>query len=381
MSLINQMLQDLDARSSDGMGSAHIHSQIKVVPERGSIHAAWWLVLVLAIMLSAVIAWLHLKAPSGMALASSGTTPSALRLESEQVASQKNRAEDNHDAIAPDVNLPAAAMRQASAETHPNNPAKEALQTSASKEIPYSQANAASSIGPVATPKSAVTEPVRLTQKRMEEDSAKVPEAGSPASVDKHVSELTRQQRAENEYRKAASQIQSGSASEAIATLERTLQLDPLHALARQTLVGVLLDGKRHEEAVRKLQEGLSLDPSQASMAMILARLQVEKGELQAAVETLQRALPYDMDRADYCAFLAALLQRQARHKDAIAQYIVALRKIPQNAVWWMGLGISLQAENRTAEAQEAFGRAKASNTLSPELQAFVEQKIAQIQH
>lgn len=375
------MLQDLDARSSEGAGSAHIHSHVKVVPERGSIHAAWWLVLVLAIMLSAVIAWLYLKEPSGMALASSGTPPAALRLESEQVASQKNRAEDNHDAIAPDVNLSSAAIRQASVETRANNPAKEALQTSASKEELYSQVNAASPIVPVAASKPAVAEPVRPTQKRMEEDSAKTPEASSPASVDKHVSELTRQQRAENEYRKAASQIQSGNAPEAIATLERTLQLDPLHALARQTLAGLLLDGKRYEEAARKLQEGLSLDPSQANMAMILARLQVEKSELQAAVDTLQRTLPYDMDRADYCAFLAALLQRQARHKDAIAQYIVALRKMPQNAVWWMGLGISLQAENRPAEAQEAFGKAKASNTLSPELQAFVEQKIAQIQH
>lgn len=380
MSLINQMLQDLDARSPDGAGSAHMHSHVKVVPERGGIHAAWWLVLVLGIMLSAVIAWLYLKEPSGMALASSGTPPPASRLGLEQVASQKNREEDNHDAIAPDVNLPSAAMRQASAETRSNNPSKETLQTSVSKEVPYSQVNAASAIGSVAASKPAVAEPVRPMQKRMQEDSTKAPEANSLVSVDKHVSELTRQQRAENEYRKAASQIQSGSVLEAIATLEGALQLDPLHALARQTLVGVLLDGKRHEEAARKLQEGLSLDPRQASMAMILARLQVEKGELQAAVETLQRTLPYDTDRADYCAFLAALLQRQARHKDAIAQYIVALRKMPQNAVWWMGLGISLQAENRTAEAREAFGRAKASNTLSPELQAFVEQKIAQIQ-
>lgn len=158
MSLINQMLQDLDARSSDGAGSAHIHSQVKVVPERGSIHAAWWLVLVLAIMLSAVIAWLYLKESSSMALASSGTPPPALRLESQQVASQKNRAGDKHDAIAPDVNLPSAAMRQASAETRPNNPAKEALQTSASKEAPYSQVNAASSIVPVAALKFAVAE-------------------------------------------------------------------------------------------------------------------------------------------------------------------------------------------------------------------------------
>jgi MSHA biogenesis protein MshN len=43
-----------------------------------------------------------------------------------------------------------------------------------------------------------------------------------------------------------------------------------------------------------------------------------------------------------------------------------------------MGLGISLQAENRLAEAQEAFNRAKASHTLSPELQAFVDQQLKQ---
>jgi MSHA biogenesis protein MshN len=41
-----------------------------------------------------------------------------------------------------------------------------------------------------------------------------------------------------------------------------------------------------------------------------------------------------------------------------------------------MGLGISLEAEGRSAEARDAFQRARASNSLSPELDRFVEQKI-----
>jgi MSHA biogenesis protein MshN len=44
-----------------------------------------------------------------------------------------------------------------------------------------------------------------------------------------------------------------------------------------------------------------------------------------------------------------------------------------------MGLGISLQAEKRNAEALEAFQKAKAVGTLSAELQAFVERRLGQL--
>jgi len=88
--------------------------------------------------------------------------------------------------------------------------------------------------------------------------------------------------------------------------------------------------------------------------------------------------LPYAAELPDYQAFLAALLQREGRNKEAIEHYLLALRKVPGSGVWLMGLGISLQAENRQTEAQEAFLRAKASNTLSPDLLAFVEQQLKQ---
>ena len=45
-----------------------------------------------------------------------------------------------------------------------------------------------------------------------------------------------------------------------------------------------------------------------------------------------------------------------------------------------MGLGISLQALGRNTDAQDAFRRARASNTLNPDLQAFVDQRLRQLQ-
>jgi MSHA biogenesis protein MshN len=44
-----------------------------------------------------------------------------------------------------------------------------------------------------------------------------------------------------------------------------------------------------------------------------------------------------------------------------------------------IGLGISLQALGKLDKAQEAFNRAQATATLSPELSLFVEQQLKQL--
>lgn len=186
-----------------------------------------------------------------------------------------------------------------------------------------------------------------------------------------------RRQAPEDQYRRALSDLQEGRVPEAIAQLEQALRQDARHEAARQTLVGLLIENRRADEAMRVLQAGLALDARQPSLAMLLARLQIENGA--SGVDTLLRSLPAAGGNADYHAFLAGALQRDQRHREAAEQYIAALRASPENGVWLMGLGISLQADKRPAEALDAFQRAKASASLSPELQAFVDRKISQL--
>nr|WP_217344033.1 hypothetical protein [Noviherbaspirillum sp. L7-7A]MBV0878136.1 hypothetical protein [Noviherbaspirillum sp. L7-7A] len=118
----------------------------------------------------------------------------------------------------------------------------------------------------------------------------------------------------------------------------------------------------------------------QADMAMQLARQQLQDNALREAIDTLQRALPQAGARADYHAFLAALLQRDDQHRSAAEHYATALRSAPDNGVWWMGLGISYQALQMATQAQQAYRSAQASRTLSPELAAFVEARLGQLQ-
>ncbi|MRV71494.1 tetratricopeptide repeat protein [Duganella sp. FT92W] len=188
---------------------------------------------------------------------------------------------------------------------------------------------------------------------------------------------VTSQQQGENAYKRALASLQEGRVQDAMASLEQAVFAYPRHDAARQALVGLLLEARRHEEAMRHLQLGLGLDPKQQQMAMLLARLQIERGG--PAVETLMRTLPYAGNNPDYLAFLAGALQKGQRHKEAVEQYQAALRLMPQNGVWWMGMGISLQADKRNGEAADAYQRAKASGSLSPELASFVERKLAQL--
>ena len=232
---------------------------------------------------------------------------------------------------------------------------------------------------PVAAPGAAV---------RKEQGAAKAPRAAqravpadaatpTPASVSDTGRQTSAPQRAESEYRRALAHLQEGRISDAIAALEQALKLDPGHEAARQTLVGLLIENKRPDEAMRQLQLALAADPRQPAMAMLLARLQIERGA--SGIDTLQHSLAYAAGNADYHAFLAGALQRLQRHGEAAEQYMAALRANPQNGAWLMGLGISLHADKRNAEARDAFQRAKASASLVPELQAFVERKLLQL--
>jgi MSHA biogenesis protein MshN len=191
-------------------------------------------------------------------------------------------------------------------------------------------------------------------------------------------------QKSANLYKQALIYLQQGRVAEAQAMLVSALEASPINHEARQTLAGLQLDNKRHDEAKSTLADGVVIAPEFTDFRMALARLQVETGEVNASLNTLEQGLPYAKNNGNYLVFLATLMQRANRHEDAIAHYNTALSlnsassSATSNAL--VGLGISLQAMDKLKESQEAFSRAQSSASLSPELLAFVEQRIKQIQ-
>jgi MSHA biogenesis protein MshN len=186
-------------------------------------------------------------------------------------------------------------------------------------------------------------------------------------------------QKSGNYYRQALSYLQQGRVAEAQANLALALETNPSNHEARQMLAGLLLENKRNDEARTTLAAGLAIAPEQNDFRMALARLQVEAGDLSGALSTLEKGLSYAKDNADYQNFFATLLQRADHHEEAIDHFTTALSLNSTSPSTLIGLGISLQAIGKLEQSQEAFTRAQATAALRPELAMFVEQRIKQI--
>lgn len=208
---------------------------------------------------------------------------------------------------------------------------------------------------------------------------ADLPGADLRDGISKRPTQLTPKQQADNEYRRAYQLMGQGRNTEALAGYEAALLLDGRHDQARQAMVSLLLEKKRNADAERVLQEGLAINPQQTNFAMLLARLQADRNALPIALDTMLKTLPYAEKQPEYLAIVAALMQRQNNHQEAIDYYRKALQLKPHAGVWLMGMGISMRALQQNIEAREAFKSALDSNSLSTELQAYVSQQLKEL--
>lgn len=183
-------------------------------------------------------------------------------------------------------------------------------------------------------------------------------------------------QRSENFYRQAVSLLQQSRITEAKQALKQAIGADAANHDARLLLAELLVDANNNSEAAALLRNGLELAPGDSGLSMALARVQVANAAKGQALATLEQGLSNAGDNPEYHAFVAALMQTQGRHDEAAQHYITALRSDPSMPSWLVGAGISLQAGNQMRDAAEAFQRAIDTGELSVEVAQFAGQQL-----
>lgn len=365
MSLINKMLQDLDARGGTPQGSGLSQSvqAVQYGPSRNRIALLAVAGVIVVAGVAAFAGWRYMRsAPADLApVPASGVIRQAQVVEQPQVTPPEQMVDG--------LQLPAAKQAAAVATPASEGAADSVAPVAPAASKPSGELKAKSETG------SAGVKVQARKGDRVATTTAAAPNPGgavSPASR-----EAGAQASATALFRRAQDKLALGRVAEAIADLEAALDLDQRYLAARETLVGVLVETGQQADAMRHLRRALSLNPEQTGMAMLLARLQLEHGS--GALDTLEQSLPYAQSNPDYRAMLGGVLERLGRHREAAEHYRAAVQLQPANGVWWMGLGIALQGDRREADAKLAFQRALDSGSLSQELQSFVEHRLQQL--
>lgn len=368
MSLINQMLKDLEQRNLPADRIEPLGGEVR--PVQGVHSSSIWPRVVLGLLLlgaSLAAAWWKFQQPAIEPVEPVAAPVVAVNPPAPVVASPPAQNE-------PPPPLPAV---ESTVDASPPTPRllglETELRTSPVETTPVTIPEKKTELPPAAK---AVEIAAAPSEEKPKSSRAAKQLPANPATPLKVV---TPQQKSDNLYKQSVSLMQQGRVAEARDALSQSLAENPANHNARQLLVGLLVENKHAGEAMTLLQDGVRIAPEQNGFVMALARLQVESGDRHSALQTLELGQKYAMDDAEYAGFYAALLQRDGRHEEAVSRYLTALRGDPANTSWLVGVGISLQALDKNSDAREAFERARQVGQLSPEVASFVDQRLRQL--
>lgn len=377
MSVINQVLYNLERRSAIPTERGALPTHVHVLPASGHARRWGWVVVSAAFAVAApAAAWVayttgvgaprHSQVASGASGLSSAAWP--------EVSDRAYLQEPGIFRLSLELaNVPGkAAPRRAKKTPRAVASAAEPLSSARliDRKSAESEIDAAGDEEPAPTPSKA----------RAATRTKPAVEAATQPEIRKQVRVPTPRELSEDRYRKAAALLNMKQPAEAEENFREALQLDPENHQARQGLVGMLVQARRLEEAERVLEEAVKLAPAQTGFSVTLARLQAHRGDTARAIATLHSGLEHAQGNPDYAAFLATLLQREGQHEKAIEHFEAALQARPSAGVWWVGLGISLQASNHPDAALDAYRQARATGNLHPHLAALAEQRLRQLQ-
>jgi len=357
VSLVNQMLRDLEQRRGEAGAEVHTLEGLRAAPANAPAPGLRWPIALAGATLIAAAAgigwWLAsadenapgASSPASMQVASAPAAPEPATTEVATIAEDARDAAPDADAKGATSPKPASGNQQDPADT-------------------AESANRAAEPAPTAGKTTAtIPAPERMAKRE-------------PAPVmHKSVRTPTPAERAEAAYAEAVRAFARGQLGQVEAALQTALAADPDHVRARETLAGVLVHQGRLAEAERVLAEGLARDPAQPGLARLQGRLLAERGQDAAAIEVLEDALPEAGNDAGYLALLAGIYQRSGRAGDAVAAYRGALALMPAQGPWWMGLGLALESLGDGTGAREAYRQALA-RPLVPRIRQYVHQRL-----
>ncbi len=172
------------------------------------------------------------------------------------------------------------------------------------------------------------------------------------------------------------SALKRGRPAEAERQFRELVALAPSRTDSHLLLHRALVAQSRGAQAQAELSGALEVSDEPARVAQVLAHSLISAGDSLAAQVLLERHRGARGADLEYVALLAAVYERNGDYRQAADHYLYLVSQKPGQGAWWIGLAIATDALGRRAEAREAFERASHSRGLDPALAHYANQRL-----
>ena len=368
MSVVNKMLQDLEARQSQ---SDEIKADYLPPPKKQSK------LLVLALLILAITAIIfaitdidQLFSETNKVAAPSKSQPlpaavaKKMTLASEEVPLQpveSDKTSDSNQAAEANIEIVAAAAEvKLISEVLTDEPILlQAQKTVTTKLVPIQ--NTSIQDKPIET--------LSSTELIPQAPAAPAPSFSMTGSSQENNNSSLKQRLAES--------LNNDDLDLARSLLHELLETEPNNIKARKKLASLLFAQGNYAQSKQLLVQGMELHPAQGDVRLMLARLHVVQKEPSQAMHILAEYQPSTANQSEYLAYRAALAQQLKQTELAKSDYQTLTKIESSNAKWWLGLAIAEDQLGELNKAVQAYTRAKALGQLDSSVHDFMQQRIS----
>ena len=387
MSVINQMLKDLDKRQHDQQGASNV--SVPLAAKTSTTKIIFFIVAIIIIVnIVGIFGW-QLYSENQQLKAQA--QQEAITLKNDQFSSDTKQNTVSSSNLSPTQVLPLpvtakpiknvleerdeiANMPQSSLatvnESDNNNNIQEGDLNETSEQIALTKKIAETDdttviIAPVQAAKTAV-KPETVTETVPVKSSLTISRT-----------QLSPQELAANKIIQAEQAMERHDIAKAESLFEEILLVMPAHETARKQLAALWYGKKYYQEAVNLLSQGIALAPEAEEMRLMSARIYYEQGKARQAFNILNPV--NGSNSTEIQTLLANVSAELNEHESAVTAYRKLIGLEPTVGRWWLGIAVSLDSLGKFVPARDAYQQSIARNNLSTSAMQFARQRLIEL--
>ena len=186
--------------------------------------------------------------------------------------------------------------------------------------------------------------------------------------------QLTPSELVEQKLSKAEKAVNANEIAKAEKLFEEVLIIEPNNKEARKKLAALWFGRKSYQQALNLLSQGISLDKQDSELRLLKARIQLQQGQHDRAHQTL-RPLAH-LEQQDYQVMLANVAQQIEAYESAIIAYKLLIKMQPYSGKWHLGIAITYDKNSQFTLAEQAYAKALSKHDLSKASAEFAQQRM-----